>query len=286
MWFCLLCLCCQTCSLLFYSKRKEFYFLAWNGIFLWFIYEKTTSTTASSSTTCSWSWVQEFSSPTALTSDKFSSRRKKLTRNEAVFLQLSSRGFTQMTKLRVPFTRSLSLTHNQFHSLPSSCYSLTAAVAAAHHFSRSHKLHWMFLFFLPSCLYQSTLAQTLFLFCLIVYILLGFFFTLPLAVEKCGCQFTCCKISNLSRSPTDLLLRLLLLKCPRTLIVVVVTHLKVVVEIRRLREISRVFCYCCWLIAESPPPCCTTCLSRNSLLETFDHRGSTHGTLLWRVRIL
>lgn len=158
--------------------------------------------------------------------------------------------------------------------------------AAAHHFSRSHKLHWMFLFFSSFLPLSINTGTNSFLFCLIVYILLVFFLTLPLAVEKCGCQITCCKISNLSRSPTDLLLRLLLLKCPQILIVVVVTHLKVVVEIRRHREISRVFCYCCWLIPESPPPCCTTCLSRNSPLETFDHRGSTHGTLLWRVRIL
>lgn len=188
-----------------------------------------------------------------------------------------------MTKLRVPFTRSLSLTHNQFHSLPSSsllshccCSPLFTLTQTALNVPLFFFLlafinqHWHKLFFvLFNCLYVTRV-----------------FFTLPLAVEKCGCQITCCKISNLSRSPTDLLLRLLLLKCPRTLIVVVVTHLKVVVEIRRLREISRIFCYCCWLIPESPPPCCTTCLSRNSPLETFDHRGSTHGTLLWRVRIL
>lgn len=189
-----------------------------------------------------------------------------------------------MTKLRVPFTRSLSLTHNQFHSLPSS--TLLSHCCCSPLFTLTQtalNVPLFFSFFLPLSINTGTNS---FLFCLIVYILLGFFLRLPLAVEKCGCQITCCKISNLSRSPTDLLLRLLLLKCPRILIVVVVTHLKVVVEIRRLREISRIFCYCCWLIPESPPPCCTTCLNRNSPLETFDHRGSTHGTLLKRVRIL
>lgn len=136
---------------------------------------------------------QEFSSPTTLTSNKFSSRflkpRKKLTRNEAVFLQLSSRGFTQMTKLRVPFTRSLSLslTHRQFHRLLS--HNCCSPLSTLTQIALSVPL-----FFLPSCLYQSTLAQTFF-FVLFNCLYFTRILPWPLAVEKHGCQITCCKIS-------------------------------------------------------------------------------------------
>lgn len=47
--------------------------------------------------------------------------------------------------------------------------------AAAHHFSRSHKLHWMFLFFSSFLPLSINTGTNSFLFCLIVYILLVFF---------------------------------------------------------------------------------------------------------------
>lgn len=177
-------------------------------------------------------------------------------------------------------SRDHSLSHSQSISLSSVVDSSLTAAAAAHHFSRSHKLHWVFLFlFLPSCLYQSTLAQTLFfLFCLIVYILLGFF-TLPLAVEKCCCQITCCKISNLNRSPIDLgLLLLMSSNSVVVVVVVVVTHLKVVVETRRRLLVSSA------AVADSGIS--TTLLHRSvetparNLIATRSKLWITHGTRL------
>lgn len=167
--------------------------------------------------------------------------------------------------------RSLSLSRTQSISLSPVVVSSLTAAAAAHHFSRSHKLHWMFLFF-PSFLPLSINTSTnSFLFCLIVYILLGFF-TLPLAVEKCGCQITCCKISNLNRSPIDLLLLLLLSMSSNS------GRRRHTLEGCRRNSSSRFLVSSATAAPESPPPCCTTSQSKHprgiadrSPLETLDH---------------
>lgn len=140
-----------------------------------------------------------------------------------------------MTKLRVPFTRSLSLTRN-FTLTPDVVVVASSLSRTAHCFSRTPKLctecsfFCFFFSFLPLSI--NTLAQTLFfplLFCLIVYVLLDFILRLCLwRLKKRGCQITCCKISKLV-SITDRSLQLplsLLLMSSNS--VVTVTHLKVV----------------------------------------------------------
>lgn len=139
-----------------------------------------------------------------------------------------------MTKLRVPYARSFSLTRN--FTLSSDVVVVTSSLSrTAHCFSRTPKLctecsSFCFFSFLPLSI--NTLAQTLFsplLFCLIVYVLLDFILRLCLwRLKKRGCQITCCKITKLV-SITDrsfqLPLSLLLMSSNS---VVTVTHLKVV----------------------------------------------------------
>lgn len=134
---------------------------------------------------------------------------------------------------------SLSLTHNQFHSLPSSTALslLLLLLTTFHAHTNCTECSSFFVSsFLPLSINTGTNSFFLVLFNCLYFTRV---FTLPLAVEKCCCQITCCKISNLNRSPIDL--RLLLLMSSNSVVVVVVvvvTHLKVVVETRRRLLVS------------------------------------------------
>lgn len=95
-----------------------------------------------------------------------------------------------MTKLRVPFTRSLSLTRN--FTLTSDVVVVASSLSrTAHCFSRTPKLCTecsFFCFFSPSCLYQSTHWHKHFFPVVVLFNCLcftRFYFTaMPLAVEK------------------------------------------------------------------------------------------------------
>lgn len=140
-----------------------------------------------------------------------------------------------MTKLRVPFTRSLSLTRN-FTLTPDVVVvasSLSLALLTAFHAHQNSALSVLFFvfFLLLAFINQHTGTNTFFplLFCLIVYVLLDFILRLCLwRLKKRGCQITCCKISKLV-SITDRSLQLpLSLLLMSSNFVVTVTHLKVV----------------------------------------------------------
>lgn len=175
-------------------------------------YEKTTSTTSSTSplSTCSWS------------SRNFEPR--KLTRNGAAFLAKDSRKWLSYVCRSRFHALSLAFTLSRHDALSLLTFFFQTLDRTVHCLFFFYYFVWYLL-----ALLQSTLAQTLF--CLIVYVLWDPFFLVCVCLwrfENHGCRITCCKISNFkpiakiwTRSGNTFFLLLLLL-----LLSSVVTHLK------------------------------------------------------------